>query len=189
MKLLDSDLLGILLALATFIVPAVSGMLEKKRKEKKRREVELHPQSQLESPYDEDAGESEEEAPSLNGEIEELFNVLMGKDTTVQEEEILPDSQQESYQQEFQNQEPVQGEDHEQWKPAKGETDELAAEELPEPMHRMVEEQVKPQTEQMEAMAQPEPREENSLKKRIKGNPKEAIVLSEILTPKFKEYN
>jgi hypothetical protein len=53
----------------------------------------------------------------------------------------------------------------------------------------MVEEQVKPQTEQMEAMAQPEPREENSFKKRIKGNPKEAIVLSEILTPKFKEYN
>jgi hypothetical protein len=53
----------------------------------------------------------------------------------------------------------------------------------------MVEEQVKSQTEQMEAMAQPEPREENSFKKRIKGNPKEAIVLSEILTPKFKEYN
>ena len=188
MKLLDSDLLGILLALATFIVPAVSGMLEKKRKEKKRREVELHPQSQPVSPYDEDAGESEEEAPSLNGEIEELFNVLMGKETA-QEEEILPDSQQESYQQEFQNQEPVQGEDHVQWKPVEGETDELAAEEIPEPMHRMVEEQVKPQTEQIEAMAQPEPREENSLKKRIKGNPKEAIVLSEILTPKFKEYN
>ena len=188
MKFLDSDLLGILLALATFIVPAVSGVLEKKRKERKRREAELYPQAQPENPHEEDAAESEEDAPSLNEEIEELFNVLMGKETA-QEEEILPDSFQESQPQEFQYQEPVQGEDHVQWKPAKGETDELAAEELPEPMHRMVEEQVKPQTEQMEAMAQPEPREENSLKKRIKGNPKEAIVLSEILTPKFKEYN
>ncbi len=188
MKLLDSDLLGILLALATFIVPAVSGVLEKKRKEKKRREAELYSQAQPENPYKQDAAESEEEATSLNEEIEELFSVLMGKEVA-QEEEILPDSQQEPQQQEFQYQEPVQGEDHEQWEPAKGAIHELAAEEIPEPMHSMVEEQVIPQTEQMEAMAQPEPREENSLKKRIKGNPKEAIVLSEILTPKFKEYN
>ena len=38
MKLLDSDILGILLALMTFIVPAISGILEKKRKEKKTAE-------------------------------------------------------------------------------------------------------------------------------------------------------
>jgi hypothetical protein len=120
--------------------------------------------------------------------MEELFKVLMGKEAA-QDEEILPDSFQESQPEEFQYQEPVRGEDHVQWEPAKDEIHELAAEEIPEPMHRMVEEQVKPQTEQMEVMAQPEPREENSLKKRIKGNPKEAIVLSEILTPKFKEYN
>ena len=69
MKLLDSDLLGILLALATFIVPAVSGVLEKKRKEKKRREAELYSQAQPENPYGQDAAESEEE-PSLNEEIE-----------------------------------------------------------------------------------------------------------------------
>jgi hypothetical protein len=52
MKLLDSDLLGILLALATFIVPAVSGVLEKKRKERKRREAELYPQAQPENPHE-----------------------------------------------------------------------------------------------------------------------------------------
>lgn len=188
MKLLDSDLLGILLALATFIVPAVSGVLEKKRKEKKRREAELYRQAQPENPYEQDVAESDEEAPSLNEEMEELFKVLMGKEAA-QDEEILPDSKQESQPQEFQYQEPVWGEAHVQWKPAKDEIHELASEEIPEPMHRMVEEQVKPQTEQMEAMAQPEPCEENSFKKRIKGNPKEAIVLSEILTPKFKEYN
>ena len=179
MKLLDSDLLGILLALATFIVPAVSGMLEKKRKERKRREAELYPQAQPENPQEEDVAESEEEAPSLNEEIEELFNVLMGKETA-QEEEILPDSFQESQPEEPQMQAPREQE-YVQPEPV--------CEQIPEPMHSMVEEQVKLQTEQMEAMAQPEPREENSLKKRIKGNPKEAIVLSEILTPKFKEYN
>ena len=103
----------------------------------------------------------------------------MGKETA-QEEEILPDSFQESQPEEPQMQAPREQE-YVQPEPV--------CEQIPEPMHSMVEEQVKPQTEQMEAMAQPEPREENSLKKRIKGNPKEAIVLSEILTPKFKEYN
>lgn len=180
MKLLDSDLLGILLALATFIVPAVSGVLEKKRKEKKRREAELYPQAQPEYPQEEDSAESKDEAQNLNEEIEELFNVLMGKEAA-QEEEILPDSTQEPKGQESWQQEAVQHEEAVPWKPAE--------EEIPEPMHRMVEEQVKPQTEQIEAMAQPEPQEGNTLKKRIKGNPKEAIVLSEILTPKFKEYN
>lgn len=172
MKLLDSDLLGILLALATFIVPAVSGVLEKKRKERKRREAELYHKAQPEYPHQQDVAESEDDAQNLNEEIEELFNVLMGKEAA--KEEILPDSFQEDLQQE-----PVQKEPVQQW---------IAPEEMPEPMHRMVEENVVSQTEQIEAKVEPEPQEENSLKKRIKGNPKEAIILSEILTPKFKEY-
>ena len=172
MKLLDSDLLGILLALATFIVPAISGVLEKKRKERKRREAGLYQEAQPEYSQEQDVAESEDDAQNLNEEIEELFNVLMGKEAA--KEEILPDSFQEDLQQE-----PVQKEPVQQW---------IAPEEMPEPMHRMVEENVVSQTEQIEAKVEPEPQEENSLKKRIKGNPKEAIILSEILTPKFKEY-
>lgn len=143
MKLLDSDIIGILLALATFIVPAISGLLDKKRKEKKNLAQEAEP---------------EDNAYKLNEEIEELFNVLIEKETA--QEEILPDS----------FHEPVQ-------------------EQMPEPLHQVVEEQVELQTVQVEAKVEPEPERENSLKNRIKANPKEAVILSEILTPKFKEYN
>ena len=73
MKLLDSDIIGILLALATFVVPVISGVLEKKRKERKRREAELLGE---ELPEESPAVEN----PVLNEEIEELFSVLMGKD-------------------------------------------------------------------------------------------------------------
>ena len=158
MKLLDSDLLGILLALAAFIVPAVSGVLEKKRKEKKKREAEMYPHAQPVYPQEQDAAESEDDAMSLNEEVDELFNILMGRETA-KEEEILPDSHKETH-----------------------------TEEIPVPMHQLVEENVEYQTEQVGAMEEPEPKEDNSLKKRIKGNPKEAIILSEILSPKFKEW-
>ena len=60
MKLLDSDILGILLALMTFVVPAISGILEKKRKEKKRREAELYNEELPEQTSREDTSRSEE---------------------------------------------------------------------------------------------------------------------------------
>ena len=180
MKLLDSDLLGILLALLTFIVPAVSGVLEKKRKERKSREAELYSQPQPEWPPQQEDAESAEDTQTLEDEVDELFNILMGKETA-QEEEILPDSHQQPQTQESWHQETLQCEDPVHHEPA--------AEEVPVPMYEMVEEKVETQTEQVMVTAKPEPKEENSLKRRIKGNPKEAVVLSEILTPKFKEYN
>lgn len=179
MMLLDSDLLGILLALATFIVPAVSGVLEKKRKEKKRREAELYSQAQPVYPQEQDAEESEDDAASLNEEVDELFNILMGRENA--KEENLPDSHPGAHTEDLWQDEPLQREE-----PA---DEEPATEEIPVPMHQLVEEKVESQTGQVGAMEEPEPQEENSLKKRIKGNPKEAVVLSEILTPKFKEYN
>ena len=169
MKLLDSDLLGILLALLTFIVPAVSGVLEKKRKERKRKEAELYHQPEPEYPQQPEAEEIQEEPLGAKEEWEELFNVLMGRESAG-EEEILPDSSQEHQPQEAGLQEELQ---HKA--------------EMQEP--EQVDEQVESQTQQIGAMENPEPQEENSLKKRFKGNPKEAVLLSEILTPKFKEYN
>ena len=174
MKLLDSDLLGILLALATFIVPAVSGVLEKKRKEKKRREAELYHQPEPEYPQQPEAEEIQEEPLGVNEEWEELFNVLMGRETS--KEDILPDSFHEHQQQAAEEQEePVE--------------QEPADEKIPEPLYQQVEEKVESQTEHVEVKVSPEPVEGSSLKKRIKANPKEAVILSEILTPKFKEYN
>ena len=164
MKLLDSDILGILLALMTFVVPAISGVLEKKRKEKKRREAELYIREDLSGQTSEE--EEPGEAQKLNDEIQELFDVLAGKnipdeeveEPVVEEEEILPRS----------------------FTPA---ADEL------QPVPVEVEEKVVLQTEPLTAQAEPVVQEENSIKKRIKDNPKEAIILAEILSPKFKEYN
>lgn len=163
MKLLDSDILGILLALMTFVVPAISGILEKKRKEKKRREAELYRE---ELPEQTSVEEVPSEAQKLNDEIQELFDVLAGKnipdeeveEPVMEEEEILPPS----------------------FTPA---ADEL------QPVPVEVEENVVLQTEPVKVQAEPVVQEENPIKKRIKDNPKEAIILAEILTPKFKEYN
>ena len=163
MKLLDSDILGILLALMTFVVPAISGVLEKKRKEKKRREAELYRE---ELPEQTSVEEVPSEAQKLNDEIQELFDVLAGKnipdeeveEPVMEEEEILPPG----------------------FTPA---ADEL------QPVPVEVEENVVLQTEPLTAQAEPVVQEENSIKKRIKDNPKEAIILAEILSPKFKEYN
>ena len=163
MKLLDSDILGILLALMTFVVPAISGILEKKRKEKKRREAELYEE---ELPG-QTSGEVEPiEGQNLNEEIQELFDMLSGKGVSreeveepdVEEEEILPRS----------------------FTPA---ADEL------QPVPVEVEENVVLQTEPLKPQAEPVEQEENPIRKRIKESPKEAIILAEILTPKFKEYN
>lgn len=165
MKLLDSDILGILLALMTFVVPAISGVLEKKRKEKKRREAELYREELPEQPCREE-NEDPDEAQKLNDEIQELFDVLTGKDASdeeieepvVEEVEILPHSSA------------------------------PAADEL-QPVPEEVEENVVLQTEPEAVQEAPAAQEGNSLKKRIKDNPKEAIILAEILAPKFKEYN
>ena len=163
MKLLDSDILGILLALMTFVLPAISGVLEKKRKEKKRREAELYRE---ELPEQTSGEEVPSEAQKLNDEIQELFDVLAGKnipdgeveEPVMEEEEILPPSST------------------------------PAADEL-QPVPVEVEEDVVLQTEPVKVQAEPVVQEENPIKKRIKDNPKEAIILAEILTPKFKEYN
>ena len=163
MKLLDSDILGILLALMTFVVPAISGILEKKRKEKKRREAELYNE---ELPEQTSREEEPSEAQRLNEEIQELFDVLAGKnipdeeveEPVMEEEEILPCN----------------------FTPA---ADEL------QPVPVEVEENVVLQTEPVNVQAEPVAQEENPIRKRIKENPKEAIILAEILTPKFKEYN
>ena len=68
---LDSDLLGILLALLTFIVPVITSIKESKKK-KARQQQEIVPDEHI-------AEESDD--------LEEMFNVLLGK----QKEELEQD--------------------------------------------------------------------------------------------------
>ena len=39
MKRMDSDIMGIIMALLTFLIPAISALLEKNRKKKKRKSM------------------------------------------------------------------------------------------------------------------------------------------------------
>ncbi len=163
MKLLDSsDIIGILLAVFTFVVPAISRVLDKKKKEKKNIEAQF-PQEELpnENP---DVGK-----PVINEELEELFNVLMGK-------------------------EEVMDEPHAEYEKDPEPEPETETEKEIETALDTIQEQVVPQTQNIsyetEVVEVPgEKNEENSVKESLKRNPKEAVILSEILTPKFKEYN
>ena len=151
----------------------------------------MYQHAQPEYPQQPQEEELQEEQPKLVGEVDELFNILMGKETA-KEEEILPDSFQEHQPQDELQQEMLQQEQLTrqllQQEPETREPDPVD-EVIPVSMGQMVEEQVESQTEQMGAMEEPEPESGNKFKKLIKANPKEAVVLSEILTPKFKEYN
>lgn len=161
MKLFDSsDIIGILLAVFTFVVPAISRVLDKKKKEKKNIEAQF-PQEELpnENP---DVGK-----PVKNEELEELFNVLMGKEEVMEEPH-------------------TEYEDDTEPEP------EIGAEETP--ALDTIQEEVTSQTQNISYETEVvevsgEKNEENSVKESLKRNPKEAVILSEILTPKFKEYN
>ena len=68
---LDSDLLGILLALLTFVVPVITSFKEAKKK-KARQQQEIEP---------------DEHVAEESDDLEEMFNVLLGKQKEELEQE------------------------------------------------------------------------------------------------------
>ena len=149
---LDSDLLGILLALLTFIVPVITSIKEsKKKKARQQQEIEL----------DEQDGPVADTSDGL----EEMFNILLGKQT----EEILSEEDEE-----------VAGcadfsEVMEPQRPAAAELEKKEAfQSSVEPVSEMENE--------VEDKAGP------TIKEKLRNNPADAVILGEILKPKFKEY-
>lgn len=139
---LDSDILGILLALLTFIVPVITSIKEGKQKKKNKLQRELEIGSEFEYEYD------------LQ---EELVEDKMAGEEAIEEK--------------------------------------VVEEELPTVKELFV--------EGTRAVEQPQPVEENvisdsfleesedstpSVKEKLRSNPKDALILGEILKPKFKEY-
>lgn len=129
MYTLDSDLIGILMAIFTFLIPVFSAVMERNRKKKR--------------------GESAENFPD---EPEEGFQLFIAPESNLEEE------------------------------PESGLGFEPEAE--PEFVAR-----VEPEVETVVPNVEKE-REEvrKSLKERLKDNPQDAVLFSEILNPKFKEY-
>lgn len=88
---LDSDILAILLAIISFIIPAINAIREKKKKPKSQEQTQSDPFHFVEEEQ-EPSHTIVEESPdkSLSNEIEDLFSELLGlqhkEDQQVQEE-------------------------------------------------------------------------------------------------------
>lgn len=169
MFLSDSDILGILLALLTFVVPVISSIMEKKRKEKRKGAMQQPEQQQVHEEF-----VQEEAEPSGAQEIEDLFNELLGLKGESQVQEMEEENLVEGLEfEEFQQEEP---QPH-------------------VPVEPLFEEKVEPATVNVEPVQQTLFQEDEngcgekreSLKERLRKNPKDAVIFAEILNPKFKE--
>lgn len=169
MFLSDSDILGILLALLTFVVPVISSIMEKKRKEKRKGAMQQPEQQQVHEEF-----VQEEAEPSGAQEIEDLFNELLGLKGESQVQEMEEENLVEELEfEEFQQEEPQ-----------------------PQvPVEPLFKEKVVPVTVNVEPVQQTLYQEDEngcgekreSLKERLRKNPKDAVIFAEILNPKFKE--
>ena len=137
MYTLDSDLIGILMAIFTFLIPVFSAVMERNRKKKR--------------------GESAENFPD---NLEEGFQLFITPESDLEEE---PDS-------------------------GLGNEPEVVFQAEPELVSEL--EAVRETVVESVVTDEGKEREEvrKSLKERLKDNPKDAVLFSEILNPKFKEY-
>lgn len=167
---LDSDLLGILLALLTFVVPVITSIKEAKKKKARQQQ---------------EAVQDEQVAPESDAseELEEMFNVLLGKQKEELEQE--PDD---TWVQEVAEvvQEPEVAEVVELQRPAASEL------EKNEPFTEGTSAVARAYQPSVEPVAEMEPEAEGkavpSIKDKLRNNPKDAVIMGEILKPKFKEY-
>ena len=182
---LDSDLLGLLIALLTFFVPVLTSIMEKRKKKRKESvqeqdERDFLPDESLHNLH-KPAPQVEEEDPHTTAasELEELFNDILG--INVQQNNVSD------------------GDDHGVADVVESEVDGLAIE-TDEAVGKIghegdilegeaatlhLDEQVPPVGEEI---LKEVPQEDKGLKKRIKENPKDMVLFAEILKPKFKEY-
>ena len=155
---LDSDILGLLMAIVTFLLPAVSALLDR-RKRKKRREQ----QGEL--------VEQEQEVPDegtdrLATDIDEIFEQLLGNKNQQEEPEV-------QVEEEVVIEEPPVEESS------------RILDTVPEfEAQPVVKPAAEPEVKTVEAKVQ-EPAE--GIKEKLKKNPSDMVLFAEIMNPKFKE--
>ena len=163
---LDSDLLGILLALLTFVVPVITSFKEAKKKKARQQEIE-----------------PDEHVAEESDDLEEMFNVLLGK----QKEELEQDPD-DAWVQEVAEvvQEPEVAEVVEPQRTAAAELEKKV------PFTEGTSAVAQAYKPSVEPVAEMEPEAEGkavpSIKDKFRNNPKDAVIMGEILKPKFKEY-
>ena len=157
---LDSDILGILFAIITFLLPAISALLDKKRK-KSKGGIQA-------GDVDEPVRESDEDSPffSIQSVIDEVVEELKQAETADELEMVEnPVEEQEGIEDEVV--ETVKVEE---------------AEPATVPASAVLETQVS-ETPVSEAPAN----DGEGIKGRLKSNPKDMVIFAEIMNPKFKE--
>lgn len=161
MKRMDSDIMGIIMALLTFLIPAISALLEKNRKKKKGEAVQDVQDSQA---------ENEEESPffDLKAIFDEVTEELaQEEESAVNEEYETAREQQVQPVLQVQEQEPMKYQ-------------ELVEEAVPVTADVPVREvpgSVVPEGE----------KPKNKILQRLKENPADMVLFAEIMNPKYKE--
>lgn len=204
---MDSDLLGILLALLTFVLPAVSAFLEKRRKEKRRGGARmLHAEPSDPYPDKESSTDAEglhvyatrQEMPPAGGderdapqhmqeedvrarEIEELFEVLLGVQKKPAQEEPV---HVEPVVEEIVPEVPVE----QLQQVHSGQQEELFEEAVPAFGEALREEDSQPRQQPARESGADVPAAGKSLKERLKEHPEDMVLFAEIMKPKFKEF-
>lgn len=161
MKRMDSDIMGIIMALLTFLIPAISALLEKNRKKKKGEAVQDVQDSQV---------ENEEESPffDLKAIFDEVTEELAQEEESAVNEEYET-AREQQVQPVLQVQEPEPVEYEELVEEAVPVTADVPVREVP---GSVVPEGEKPK---------------NKILQRLKENPADMVLFAEIMNPKYKE--
>lgn len=161
MKRMDSDIMGIIMALLTFLIPAISALLEKNRKKKKGEAVQDVQDSQV---------ENEEESPffDLKAIFDEVTEELAQEEESAVNEEYET-AREQQVQPVLQVQEPDPVEYEELVEEAVPVTADVPVREVP---GSVVPEGEKPK---------------NKILQRLKENPADMVLFAEIMNPKYKE--
>lgn len=170
MYTLDSDILAILLALISFVIPAITAIREKKKKQGQQQEAENESPDELLHRQD----------------VEELFSELLGLQDKVDQEQEESIAAEETVLDVVPQ---VQYQECQQMLPEQ----EAACQEVPSvqmtPEPEPHQEGISATAVSMQQESAPAREDEaKSLKERIKANPKDMVIFAEILKPKFKEF-
>ena len=161
MKRMDSDIMGIIMALLTFLIPAISALLEKNRKKKKGTVIQ---------DVQDSLAENEEESPffDLKAIFDEVTEELaQEEESAVNEEYETAREQQVQPVLQVQEPEPV----------VYGELVEEAVPVTADILVHDVHESVEPEGE----------KPKNKILQRLKENPADMVLFAEIMNPKYKE--
>lgn len=174
MVCLDSDIIGILLALLTVVLPAIIKAFDNGKKKDNDALNSRNPnrkKEELDALFEEFLGK---EDSKYSADDEDSHHIVMYEEE-LPEQHFAGPSQMETYIEEFQEresrfEEPV--------------VREIIAEELQSGHIKEAE----PQTQQHVCNEESEESRETSLKERFRNNPEDAVIFAEILKPKFKEF-